>query len=118
MRKFAHFRRLVVLSAAVGMAIVVTSVIGLDRVALSLVGIAVVLLTALLFLADRRSRERFLPRKRRSSKVETQLDEVQHDVRRLVIDLEETQRRLVVSIETLRFENAQRASEHGATSGK
>lgn len=119
MRKLAKFRRLVAASAGVGLAIIVTAIFGFDRVALALVGLAVMLVTALLFMADHRSRERLLPRSRRSSKTWTQLDAVEKDVRRvattleasqrrLAIDLEETQRRLVVSIETLRLEGAER----------
>lgn len=116
MGKLANFRRLVVISAAVGLAVAVTAVLGLDRVALALVGLAVVLLTALLFLTDRRSRERLLPRRRRSTKTWTQLDSVEKDVQRLVIDLEETQRRLVMSIETLRLESAERDRDRDAGS--
>lgn len=110
MRKFASFRRLVLASVVMGLAVAVTALLDLEHVALALLGIETVLLTALLVLLDRRARAH------RPEKGAKQLFAIQRDVRRLVVDVEETQRRLITSIETLRLESAERARKDAADS--
>jgi membrane protein implicated in regulation of membrane protease activity len=106
------------LCVALGVAVAATSLLGLDRVALALLGVGLVTLTVLLAALDRRNRDRILAGDSHSRQNARQLGTVNRDIRRLVIDVEETQRRLVTSIETLRFENAERARSHSAESAR
>ena len=110
MRKFAIFRTLAVASGVVGLTVSVTALLDLDRVAFALLGLEMVLVTALIVLVDRRARAHS------PGKGAKQLTAIHRDVRRLVIDVEETQRRLITSIETLRLESAERARKDATSS--
>lgn len=108
MRKLVQLRPFALATAVAGLLAAVCALSGFEHLALALVGAGIALLSAVLLLVDRDSRDRALPRNRRRAKAPTQLDAVQNEVHRIAGEVEQTQGRLVMALEAIRLEMAER----------